>query len=184
MADYSRLRNLRSWQNSGSGISNHALIAPKEWFVANTGIKSPVAPFTLPGDAVTIKNAHEFVEGKGFIYFALAPEKNQLVANTVGDPGFNKQVQEATIFVPGSTPAQHEQMQTLINVPLIVLVKDSSCKAGLYYQLGSECEDAFMSGEFNTGTSKDGVKGYNAKITYDGPVMFYQVSGGPEILAD
>lgn len=181
MPDYSKLTNLRSWQNSGSGIAAFALIAPMEWFVTPDGIKSPVAPFTDLGDAVTIKTAHAFIAGKGFLYFALAPQKNQLDAATVGDVGFNKQNQEATIFVPGNDAALHESFQTLINVPLIALIKDSACKADLYFQLGSDCEGAFLSGAYATGTSKDGVKGYNAKLNYDGPIQFYQVTGGPEV---
>ena len=182
--DYSLLKNMRSWTNSGSGIAAHVLIAPMSWFVPNTGIKSPVAPFTVAGDGITVKVPHEFQAGKGFLYFALAPQKNQLDVPVVGDPGFTKQNQEATIFIPGNTPALHETYQTLMNVPCIVLVKESNCKADLYFQLGCDCEGAFIGGPFNTGTTKDGVKGFNAKVTYDGPVQFYVVPGGPSILAD
>jgi len=179
--DYSKLTNLRSWTNSGSGIAAFALIAPMEWFVPNTGISSPVAPFTNLGDSVQITTPHTFITGKGFIYFALAPQKNQLQAPTVGNVGFNKQNQEATIFIPGNDPALHETWQTLMNTPLIALVKDSNCKANLYFQLGCDCEGAFLSGSYDTGTSQSGEKGFNAKLTYDGPIMFYNVVGGPEI---
>lgn len=183
--DYALLTNHRSWENSGSGIAAHVLLAPMIWFTPNVGIKSPVAPFVNAGDGITIKTAHSFITGKGFLYFALAPQKNQLNVPVIGDPGFNKQNQEADIFIPGNTPALHETYQTLMNVPLIVLVKDSNCKADIgYFQLGCDCEGAFLGGPYATGTTKDGVKGFNAKITYDGPVQFYNVTGGPLILAD
>ncbi len=77
-----------------------------------------------------------------------------------------------------------EQFQNLLNQPLIALVKDSSCKAELYMQLGCDCEGAFLSGDFKTGTSNSGVKGITAKLTYDGPIQYYTVTGGPELLAD
>ena len=176
-------KNQRTWQNAGSGISAFALLAPVSSFAVG-GIKSPVAPFTSPGDSIIIKTAHEFLAGLGFIYYALAPKKNQLDAKTIGDTGFNKQIQEATIFIPGNSPAMMEQYQKLINVPLIVLVKDSNCAADLYMHMGCDCEGAFLAGDFATGTSDTGVKGITAKITYDGPVQYYTVSGGPAIIAD
>lgn len=183
--DYSLIRNQRKWTNSDSGIAAHALIAPVEFFVPGTGLKSPVAPFATAGDGITIKTKHDFQAGKGFIWFALAPQKNSLTAPISGDLGFYKQNQEATIFIPGSNPAIHETYQSLVNVPLIVLVKDSSkCSDKSYMQLGTECEPAFLGGSFDTGTTKDGVKGFNVKVNYDGPVMYYIVTDGPEILAD
>lgn len=182
--DYNLLKNLRTWENSGSGIAAQLLIAPMTWFVPNTGIKSPVAPFATAGDQITIKEAHEFIDGKGFIYFALARGKNQLDVPIVGDPGFTKQNQEATVFIPGNTPDLHAIYQTLMNVPSIALVKDSNCKADLWMQLGCDCEGAFLGGPFNTGTTQDGVKGFNAKVVYDGAVQFYQPGTSPLVLAD
>lgn len=176
-------RNQRTWKNAGSGISAFALLAPFSHFAAN-GIKAPVAPFTSPGDSITIKTAHVFLEDKAFIYYALAPKKNQLEAKVIGDTGFNKQIQEATIFIPGNSPEMMEQYQNLINVPLIALVKDSNCAADLYMQLGCDCEGAFLSGDWASGTSDSGVKGITAKLTYDGPIVYYKVENGPEILAD
>lgn len=181
--DYSLIQNQRSWENSSSGIAAHALIAPKDWFTSD-GVKSPVAPFIAPGDSITIKTKHEFITDKGFIYFELGPGKNQWDVPIVGDPGFYKQNQEGTIFIPGSTPALHDLYQTLLNKPLIVLLQDGRCGANQYVQLGTSCEGAFIGGPFNSGTTKEGVKGFNTKVNYDGPVLFYMVDGGPEILAD
>lgn len=183
--DYALIKNQRSWSNSESGIAAHALIAPLSFFVPGTGLKNPVAPFTTAGDGITIKTPHEFNNGKGFIYFALAPQKNSLTAPISGDPGFYKQNVEATIFIPGSNPALHELYQSLVNVPLIVLVKDSKvCSEKQYIQLGNECEPAYLGGAFNTGTTKDGVKGFEVKVNYDGSIQYYVVDGGPEVLPD
>ena len=183
--DYTLITNQREWSNSDSGIAAHALIAPVSFFVPTTGLKNPVAPFTTPGDQITIKEAHTFNAAKGFIYFALAPQKNSLSAPISGDVGFYKQTQTATIFIPGSNPDIHAIYQSLVNVPLIVLVKDSKiCSEKQYIQLGNECEPAFLGGSFETGTTKDGVKGFNVTISYDGPIQYYVVDGGPEILPD
>lgn len=183
--DYNFITNQRSWSNSEGGIAAHALIAPVSFFEPNTGIKSPVGPFSSAGESVTIKTPHVFLAGKGFIYFALAPQKNSLSAPISGDLGFYKQNQEATIFIPGSNPIIHEIYQSLVNKPLIALVKDSKlCSDNEYLQLGTSCEPAFLGGSFDTGTTKDGVKGFNVKINYDGPIMYYIVEGGPEILPE
>lgn len=179
MPNYSRLANLPSWSNAGAGLSAVAYVAPVEWF---TAISSVQAPFTNLGDGVQIRNAHTFIAGKGFLRIACAPKSNSLDANVTGDPGFVKQDQKATLFFPGNTPELHETYQTLLNVPLIVLVKDSDCAANLYMQLGCDCEGAFLGGPFNTGVSGSGKKGFNAEVTYDGPVVFYNVTGGPELL--
>lgn len=183
--NYSLIKNQRSWSNSESGIAAHALIAPLSFFVPGTGLKNPVAPFAAAGDGITIKVAHEFNANKGFIFFALAPQKNSLTAPISGDLGFYSQNVEATIFIPGSNPAIHETYQSLVNVPLIVLVKDTKiCSAKQYIQMGTECEPAFLGGSFDTGTTKDGVKGFNVKVNYDGPIQYYIVTDGPELLVD
>jgi hypothetical protein len=181
MSDYA-YQNLKTYSNAGSGIAEYALIAPVSWFAAG-GIKAPVAPFGVtPGDSITIKTAHTFIAGKGFIYYKLAPQKNQMDGKTVGDVGFNKQNYEVKIFIPGSTPAQHENIMNLLNVPLIVIVKDINCGANLYYQLGCDCTSAYMSADFSTGTSNSGVKGYNGLIHYESSLQIYD-AGDPEQLA-
>lgn len=181
--DYSNLKNLPTWNNSGAGIAAQVLVAPVTWFATN-GIKAPVGPFTVLGDQVQIKTAHEFIDGKGFLKIACAQKKNKLDANVTGDPGFVKQTQEANVYFPGNTPQLHETYQALMNVPCIVLVKDSNCAADLWMQLGCDCEGAFLGGPWNSGTSGDAAKGFSATFIYDGPVMFYNVAGGPAILPD
>lgn len=182
MAEY-KAKNLRKPKNVGQGIAEYALIALKEYFKPN-GIKSPEAPFAKLGDEITIKKQHEFEPNKGFIYFQLAPQKNSLKANTVGDVGLRKVNQEVAIFVPGSYEEVHATMAALLNQPLIVLVKDSNCDADFHYQLGCDCTFAYIGWELNTGTTVDGVKGYAVTLTYDGGVQIFKASGTIPMLAD
>lgn len=175
--------NLKSPKNTGSGVSDFILLAPVADFEEG-GIKCPVAPFAAPGDEVTIKTAHVFLAGKAFVKYALAPEKNKLDAKTIGEKGFQKLDQEIDIFVPGSYAELHEAMKNWLNTPLIALVKDSECGADLWYQLGCDCVYAYLSVDFSTGTTKDGIKGYNGKVTYvGGSILLYNVAGGPAIAA-
>lgn len=183
MSNYA-YRNQLDWQNSEPGIAEYALIAPKSWFAEN-GLKYPVGPFGVtPGDQITIKTAHTFKEGKGFIKMVLAPEKNEMNTSIVGDTGFNKMNTEVKVVFPGSTPAQHEQLQNLLNEPLVCIFKDANCGANLYYQLGSDCQAAYLTTEFKTGTTASGIKGFEATVKYSGAPLFYDVSGGPALLPE
>lgn len=184
MANYA-YQNLVTPQNTGSGVSDYVLVAPVSWFAVD-GIKCPEAPFSAPGDEVTTKASFEFLAEKGFIKYALAPEKNQLEAKTIGDKGFNKFDFVATIFVPGSYSEVHEAVKNFMNIPLIALLKDSNCGANFYYQLGCDCTFAYMSPSFSTGTTKDGVKGYNIEITWQNDfIQIHQpTTGVVDLLAD
>jgi hypothetical protein len=175
--------NLVDPQNVASGIAELILLAPVKSFETD-GIKTPVAPFTEPGDEITIKDAHVFKSGKAFTKFQLAPQKNSLNIGTHGEVGLLGQNQEATIFIPGNYAQAHETVKHLLNTPLIALVKDSNCAADLWMQLGCDCQFAWINPNFTTGTSKDGVKGYEVKVTYDGGPQIYSVAGGPEIQDD
>ncbi len=177
-------KNLKAPINTGSGVADYVLLAPVSWFEED-GINCPVAPFTLPGDEVTVKVPHTFLAGKAFVKYALAPEKNQLDAKTIGDKGFQKLDQELKIFVPGSYAELHEAMKNWMNTPLIALTKDSNCSADMFYMLGCDCVFAYMSIDFSTGTTKDGVKGYTATVSYlGGSILLYKVTGGPAVMAD
>ena len=166
-------KDLMAPTNQASGIAEVAFLCPVKDFDPAGGIKSPVAPFTNPGDEITIAATHEVNTGKGFAKYQLAPQKNSLKIDTRGDIGLQGQNCEATIFLPGSYAQAHEQVKHLLNTPLIGLFKDANCPADLYYQFGCDCMGAYFTGNFTTGTSKDGVKGYEAKIIYDSGVQFY-----------
>lgn len=176
--------NLTDPQNIGSGISDVLYFAPMRDFEAN-GIKCPEAPFTNPGDQVKITTAHVFKAGKAFAKLQLAPEKNLFTSKTVGDKGFNKFEHEVDVFMAGSYAEVHEFAKNALNVPMIGIVKDANCESELYYQFGCDCLGAYLTFDFNTGTTKDGNKGYNGKLTYSSSsVLIYDVAGGPEVLGD
>ena len=96
---------------------------------------------------------------------ALAADKNSYDAKTIGDTGFTKFANEVNVIVPGSYADQHELMKDLLNKPVIVLIKDSDCPADMWYQVGSACVFAYISPAFETGTTKESIKGYKLKIT-------------------
>jgi hypothetical protein len=177
-------KNQREYSNAAPGIAEYALLAPKSWF-APGGLKYPTGPFGVTsGDQITIKEAHVFNVGKGFIYFVLAPQKNEINTITVGDPGFNKENTEVKLIFPGSTPAQHEQLRNLLNTPLVGIFKDANCGANMYYQLGTDCAAGYLTSNFKSGTTASGIKGFEATFKYEDGPLFYDVVGGPEILVD
>ena len=166
-------QNLKEPKNVQSGVAEYILLCPVSWFT-NDGIKCPVAPFANPGDEISILADHVHIADKGFIKIQLAPQKNMLDYNTVGDIGLMKQNAEIKCFIPGSYVEAHEAIKNFINTPLVALIHDSQCDANLWYQLGCDCQKAWLSGKFTTGTTKDGVKGYETMLTYDGGPLFYK----------
>lgn len=178
--------NLKTPTNTTSGISDFFLVAPTSDFV-DGGIKCPPAPVDGDpmGTGITIVDDHEFVVGRGFAKVVAAPEKNDFTGKTIGDLGFSKLDLAAKFVVAGSYAEVHEQVASMLNVPLIVLFKDSECSANMWYQLGCECTSAYLETEWATGTTKDGQKGYVMTFKWQNPyVQLYNTVNGPEILAD
>lgn len=178
------LVNLLEPQNASTGVSDFVLIARESDFEAD-GIKCPAAPFTALGDKVTIKTAHVFKEGRGFLKFNCAPRKNKLDASAIGEFGFAKLDVMFEFVLAGSYAALHETVSELVNVPLIMLFKDSNCSADMYYQLGCDCDKAYIKPAFASGTSGgEGIKGYTIQANCpQNAIRIYNVTGGPEILA-
>lgn len=154
--------NLTSPKNSTSGIAEGVWLAPKDWF---TSIKKPIAD-SNPGSEVVISENHTFLAKKGFVFFRLSPEKNAYETETIGDKGHTKFNHSVKIFVPGSYQEAHEQIKFFKDTPLIAIVRDSSCEENLYYQVGNGCMGAWMQASFGTGTTIEGVKGYEITISY------------------
>ncbi len=151
--------NLQNIQNTGSGIAEQVLIAPVSWF-ASGGIQSP------DEDEVRITVNHQFAQPQyGFASYQLAAEKNSYDAKTVGERGSQKLQHELKIFIPGSYEEAHKAVKHLLNEDLIALHKDVVCGAGIWYQFGDADDYAYLKADFSTGTTKDGVKGYNATVT-------------------
>jgi hypothetical protein len=158
------------------------------WF---TEIKCPEAPFTNPGDSVTIREEHVFASGKGFVEIFVAPRKNQITGQSIGDIGFAKMDVTYEGMIQGSYAQLHETVGALLNLPVIVLIPDSACKEKLWYQMGSCCNFAYASASFATGTTAEGNKGYT--ISFNCPsaaINIYRPADGedpwegPVLLAD
>lgn len=186
MPDANVYGNLKSFKNVKKGIGEFALIARKDWI---TTLKAPVAPFTNRGDSITIKADHVFGKDAdnndyAFMKFALAPGKNKLGVKNSGDTGLKSPSTTVSIFVPGSYEEAHETVRNLMNQPLLVIVKDAECAAGLYYNLGDDCTSAYMDYEFDTATTADGVKGFSVTISYDDAFLFYKPVAAIPVMAD
>ena len=158
-------------QKVASGVAENCFFAPRADFAT---IAVPTAPFTNQGDSITITGDHTFGAGKGFLAIQLAPQKNSLESKTRGDLGLNGLITDLKFFIPGSYKEVHEQSQKMLNTPMIFLIADSeSTGEDEFYQLGSDALGAYMTIDFTTGTTKDGVKGFMGTITYDAAVQFY-----------
>ena len=176
MSDYA-YANLVAPENTGIGLAEYALVAPISDIAT---ISVPTAPFTNPGDSVTVTTAHTFKTGKKFAKFLLSPEKQSLDGKSVGDKGSQISAFEYKLFVPGLYAVALEAFAAIRNTPLIVLVPDANCEEGVYYQLGCDCSYAYAAGEITTGTTASGAKGHMLSITWNAPKLFiYDVDGGP-----
>ena len=146
-----------------SGVADHFFFAPVSEMAS---IKCPAT-----ADDVVIAAAHTFTDAVdgGFYKVACAPSKQKLGASFTGEAGSLKIMKKFEAFVPGSQEDLHKLIKHLKNEALILLVKDADCPADQYYQLGCDCLHAYLSadGGFETGTTKDGQKGY--KLTFEYP---------------
>ncbi len=159
-------QHLLSPKNSAPGIAEAVYIAPVKWFAEN-GIKQPTPPFDAPGKEVIITEAHEFINSTlGFFKMLLAPEKNSYSAKVVGDGGFQNLEHDLKVFIPGSYAHEHEQVRNLKDIPVIALHRDANCQAGLWYQLGTDWLESYMTVDFSTGVTNNGIKGYIGTINF------------------
>lgn len=151
------------------GVSDYILFASASDF---TTIQCP------PAGDVEITLAHVFASGLGFMKLMCSPSKNKLGATLQGEPGSLNLQQKLNIFVPGSKKELHKLIKLVKNDSLIVLVKDADCDVNQYYQLGCDCNFAYFIGEngWESGTTKDGQKGYNLTIEY--PSSAIQIYSG------
>jgi hypothetical protein len=160
------MTNLNSPQNIGSGVADYLLFAPAEHFAEIAEIID---------DGVIIENDHAFKPDRGFIHINLAPFKNEITAATIGDMGSQQQDQQLKVFIPGSYAELHETIKNMNNTALIALIKDSNCSADLWYQFGNSCRFAYISANFSTGTTRDGVKGYDVLVKFINPhIQIYE----------
>lgn len=158
----------------GSGLADIALWAPLTSFDTN-GVQVPNAfgVATTNAELVSILSDHVFLLDHGFIKLQAASGKVSLEAKLVGDPGSKKVMQQAKVFIAGSDPDLHAQIMLMMNQPSVWLFKDPDCNDPQYYQLGSECVGAtLVDGTFSTGTTRDGVKGWEFTVEFPSPSLW------------
>jgi hypothetical protein len=154
-----------------TGVADQILFASMTDFDPAGGLKCPAA------GEVIISDDHEFVVDKGFIKLTCAPTKQKLTASITGETGNLKLMNKLEVFVPGSDKELHKLIKLVKNDQLVILVKDAECDAEQFYQLGCDCNGAFLDpeGGWESGTTKDGVKGYKLAFSYPaGNVVLYQ----------
>lgn len=165
-----------------SGIAERLYLAPVRWFATN-GIAVPAPPFDEPGKKVLVQMNHQFANiDYGFLQIQLAPEKNLIEARTVGQRETQKREWNINAFFAGSYSRLHEAMLYMLNEPFIILARDSTCEGKMFYQLGDPVDYCWLQDDFTTGTSADGVKGYNCRFSWVAPSL-YLYQGAPAIIA-
>lgn len=164
-----------------SGIAEKIYLAPVRWFATN-GIAVPTPPFDEPGKEVTIRMNHSFAATEyGFVQMQLPPDKNAYEARPVGQRETQKLEHSVNVFFAGTHSILHETLKNMLNEPFIVLVRDSTCEGKMFYQLGNPVDYAWLQPEWSTGTSAEGVKGYNCRFSWiSESVLIYQ--GEPAVI--
>lgn len=173
--------NLSKPKNTKSGIAEWVWLAFIDDFAT---INKPPATGTKE-DRYTIATAHVFKDvANKFMKFRLLPGKNGLSMKTSGDAGAQRAATSVNIFIPGSYIEAHSTVSDMINQALMAIVKDAECSANQYYQIGGDCAGAYLTVDFTTGTTVDGVKGYTGTIDCQDNFLYYNIVDGPATLAD
>ena len=153
-------------QNVGSGVTSGILFAPVAFF-AGGGIKG------APIGSTSITDTHQFKVGKGFLKLNAAPWKNKLNADTLGGTGSQKFATKLEFFLPGSYALLHAFLRNAKNTPGIFLIPDAD-NPNFLYQLGRPNSYAYFSAAFDTGTEREGQKGWKVTVeAYSGGLIDY-----------
>lgn len=163
-------------KNAKPGYNNIIWLAPRSAFLE---LQEPVLPGVAAGDTVTIKTAHTFGVGEGFIQLYCQPDSVEANATLVGPKGAKRLKHQPKFNVQGDDPVLLEMMNALINEDLILIFKDANCPGGQLVQYGCDCQPVNVSeGEFtssNTGAD-DGQKAWvitaaaSCKYFYDSTI--------------
>jgi len=138
-----------------------------------TTISAPVAPFTNPGDSVTIASAHVPATGKGFYRCYQVKTKHEGKSTSSGTFGAKTMKNEFKVFVPGTDAATLEFVMNIINEEVMTLHRDADCEDPNWFQLGDGCTNAEIDSEFTTGTTDSGDKGYVLTVKWNGIPKVY-----------
>ncbi|SKD10099.1 hypothetical protein SAMN05660461_5999 [Chitinophaga ginsengisegetis] len=153
-------------KNTMPGYTNQAWLAPKSAF---TLLQEPApAAGAALGEEVTIKVAHTFPVGEGFIQVYCAPKSVEAPATLIGADGSKRFKWEPKILLLGDSAALLAQILLLANDDLILLLKDATCPGGQILQFGCSCTPSQVSaGTFTSSNTGDetGQKGYALTLT-------------------
>lgn len=121
-----------------------------------------------PADTFKISTDHTFVAGtpaKGFAKIYFIGDDTSLAGNSHGTPGASNGTYELKCFMPGDGPETQAMVEYLRNKELMILVDNPKEPAGDKLQFGSRLLPAHIMPNFESGTLRDGRKGYTFTIT-------------------
>lgn len=155
--------NIQTPKNTAIGLSQELLLAPLSTFET---VAEPNPDGVLFEKESIVSDNHIFKTGsEGFIRVRLAPHRTQVKSATAGSNGSRKLESTLNASILGSYAELHGYMSILQNEPVIALVKDASCGAGKYYQMGTRKRPALLKSNWQSGSTKDGIKAYDVELS-------------------
>lgn len=171
MGNYAEIAKASSPQANQGGYKDTVFFAPVVDFLS---LKKPVGPFVLPGDSLKIATAHTFTPPAGFIPWATKQASVTITGETQGDPGA-QQIRYSCVFtILGDSASTQEQVESLLNDNVILLVKEANCIVNdSYVQLGDECVQPDFTVAFDAANTREGVKAYTVTAAVTSKKFFY-----------
>ncbi|MCW3127225.1 MAG: hypothetical protein JWO03_2883, partial [Bacteroidetes bacterium] len=159
---------------TGTPGMNQHYWAPVSYFDVDGIPDPPATGVTAGATAIAASTGFVFLTGKGFINLRNDLQKgSELDFKSVGDPSAPGIHTEAKGRTLGLSPQLVEFFTNAKGVPGILLCKDTKCTANEYWVVGCDCNPAFMSFEFKSGT-KGGNDAKGSMYTFTsecGPYM-------------
>ncbi|AWW32435.1 hypothetical protein DN752_21070 [Echinicola strongylocentroti] len=158
-------------RDNAPGLRKTMWLAERDWFMADTGLAAPVAPFENPGDSLRISDTHTFETEFGFVPFHTTLATGELTGEMVGDRESRTNNPNLVGKHPGLTAEIVEFFQQKKNGDWIVLVQTLEGELIQLGEDGLECEVSFS---FGSGTVEGGYQGVTVTITNYGKLFFYE----------
>lgn len=142
-----------------------------------TTIQKPTAPFTAPGDEVTIKTAHVPVTDRGFLRVYQDKKRHSGKGDPIGTSNARTFNNEFDVFIPGVDKVTMEWVKKAMRSQIITLHRDADCDNPQIIQLGDGCKNAEIEINYTTGTFEPtGEKGFFGKVKWVGIPKFYEAT--------
>lgn len=166
-------------KNIDPGYSNTVWVAPLSWFAI---LQEPVLPGVAAGDTVTIKLAHTFTVGKGFLKFRCAPDSTGGDGSFVGIPGALRPKFDPTMTLLGDSPELFEQLKEIANEDLIILMKNATCPEGQVIQFGCDCSPCSLrTAPFTSGKTNEDQGAKKWELTFNAPCKYFYTAAITEL---